>query len=113
MYAPFAPFSTTTHCKAISLETFGHAGQWSPLAEPQRGLAQGPTNPVEMVCAACVATGSRSAYRRLFETVWGADSFSSGGRPTSNKCARLLTTSHERPISRSSQPRIRPAWIGV
>ena len=82
MYAPFAP---VLHYNALQGDFVG-GNFWDMrasgyrLQNPSAEQAQGPpTNPVEMGLpdSACVAYRLSSApYRRLFETVWGADSFS-------------------------------------
>ena len=81
MYAPFSP---VLHYNAIQGDFVG-GNFWDMrasgdrLQNPSAEQALGPpTNPVEMGFpdSACVAYRlSRSPYRKLFETVWGADSF--------------------------------------
>jgi cytochrome c peroxidase len=81
MYAPFAP---VLHYNVLQGDFVG-GNFWDMratgyrLQNPSAEQAQGPpTNPVEMGLAdsACVARRlSQAPYRRLFETVWGADSF--------------------------------------
>ena len=81
MYAPFAP---VLHYNALQGDFVG-GNFWDMrasgyrLQNPSAEQAQGPpTNPVEMGLpdSACVAFRlSQAAYRKLFETVWGADSF--------------------------------------
>ena len=81
MYAPFAP---VLHYNALQGDFVG-GNFWDMrasghrLQNPSAEQAQGPpTNPVEMGLsdAACVAYRlTRAPYRRLFETVWGAESF--------------------------------------
>jgi cytochrome c peroxidase len=81
MYAPFAP---VLHYNALQGDFVG-GNFWDMrasgyrLQNPSAEQAQGPpTNPVEMGFpdSACVAYRLSSApYRKLFETVWGADSF--------------------------------------
>jgi cytochrome c peroxidase len=82
MYAPFAP---VLHYNALQGDFVG-GNFWDMrasgfrLQNPSAEQAQGPpTNPVEMGLpdSACVAYRlSNAPYRKLFETVWGADSFS-------------------------------------
>jgi cytochrome c peroxidase len=81
MYAPFAP---VLHYNALQGDFVG-GNFWDMrasgyrLQNPSAEQAQGPpTNPVEMGLAdsACVAYRlSQAPYRKLFETVWGTDSF--------------------------------------
>jgi cytochrome c peroxidase len=81
MYAPFAP---VLHYNELQGDFVG-GNFWDMrasgyrLQSPSAEQAQGPpTNPVEMGLpdSACVAYRlSRAPYRKLFETVWGADSF--------------------------------------
>jgi cytochrome c peroxidase len=81
MYAPFAP---VLHYNALQGDFVG-GNFWDMrasgyrLQNPSAEQAQGPpTNPVEMGLpdSACVAYRlSQAPYRRLFETVWGSDSF--------------------------------------
>jgi cytochrome c peroxidase len=81
MYAPFAP---VLHYNALQGDFVG-GNFWDMrasgyrLQNPSAEQAQGPpTNPVEMGLpdSACVAYRlSQALYRKLFETVWGADSF--------------------------------------
>jgi cytochrome c peroxidase len=81
MYAPFAP---VLHYDALQGDFVG-GNFWDMrasgfrLQNPSAEQAQGPpTNPVEMGLpdSACVAYRiSKAPYRKLFETVWGADSF--------------------------------------
>src|SRR6202790_5003061 len=81
MYAPFAP---VLHYNATQGDFVG-GNFWDMRASgyrvqnPSAEQAQGPpTNPVEMGLpdSACVAYRlSQTPYRKLFETVWGADSF--------------------------------------
>src|ERR1700684_2611472 len=81
MYAPFAP---VLHYNELQGDFVG-GNFWDMrasgyrLQNPSAEQAQGPpTNPVEMGLpdSACVAYRISSApYRKLFETVWGADSF--------------------------------------
>src|ERR1700675_3020189 len=81
MYAPFAP---VLHYNALQGDFVG-GNFWDMrasgyrLQNPSAEQAQGPpTNPGEMGLAdsACVAYRlSEAPYRKLFETVWGADSF--------------------------------------
>src|SRR5258707_7095071 len=81
MYAPFAP---VLHYNALQGDFVG-GNFWDMqasgyrLQNPSAEQAQGPpTNPVEMGLpdSACVAYRlSNAPYRKLFETVWGADSF--------------------------------------
>ena len=81
MYAPFAP---VLHYNALQGDFVG-GNFWDMrasgyrLQNPSAEQAQGPpTNPVEMGLpdSACVAYRlSKAPYRKLFETVWGADSF--------------------------------------
>jgi cytochrome c peroxidase len=81
MYAPFAP---VLHYNALEGDFVG-GNFWDMrasgyrLQNPSAEQAQGPpTNPVEMGLpdSACVAYRlSTAPYRKLFETVWGADSF--------------------------------------
>jgi len=82
MYAPFSP---TLHYNALQGDFVG-GNFWDMrasgyrLQSPSAEQAQGPpTNPVEMGLpdSACLAYRlSQASYRKLFETVWGADSFS-------------------------------------
>jgi cytochrome c peroxidase len=81
MYAPFAP---VLHYNALQGDFVG-GNFWDMrasgyrLQNPSAEQAQGPpTNPVEMGLpdTACVAFRlSKTPYRKLFEIVWGADSF--------------------------------------
>ena len=81
MYAPFSP---VLHYNALQGDFVG-GNFWDMrasgyrLQNPSAEQAQGPpTNPVEMGLpdSACVAYRlSNAPYRKLFETVWGADSF--------------------------------------
>jgi cytochrome c peroxidase len=81
MYAPFSP---VLHYNALQGDLVG-GNFWDMrasgyrLQSPSAEQAQGPpTNPVEMGLpdSACLAYRlSLSPYRRLFETVWGIDSF--------------------------------------
>ena len=81
MYAPFSP---VLHYNALQGDFVG-GNFWDMrasgyrLQNPSAEQAQGPpTNPVEMGLSdsACVAYRlSQAPYRKLFETVWGADSF--------------------------------------
>ena len=81
MYAPFAP---VLHYNPLQGDFVG-GNFWDMrasgfhLQNPSAEQAQGPpTNPVEMGLpdSACVAYRlSKAPYRKLFETVWGADSF--------------------------------------
>jgi cytochrome c peroxidase len=81
MYAPFAP---VLHYNE-QLGDFVGGNFWDMratgyrLQNPSAEQAQGPpTNPVEMALpdSACVAYRlSKAPYRKLFEQVWGADSF--------------------------------------
>jgi len=81
MYAPFAP---VLHYNELQGDFVG-GNFWDMrasgyrLQNPSAEQAQGPpTNPVEMGLpdSACVAYRlSQAAYRKLFEAVWGADSF--------------------------------------
>jgi len=81
MYAPFAP---VLHYDKLQGDFVG-GNFWDMrasgyrLQSPSAEQAQGPpTNPVEMGLpdSACVAYRlSQAKYRKLFETVWGADSF--------------------------------------
>src|SRR5277367_4540379 len=81
MYATFAP---VLHYNALQGDFVG-GNFWDMrasgyrLQSPSAEQAQGPpTNPVEMGLpdSACVAYRlSRAPYRKLFETVWGEDSF--------------------------------------
>jgi len=81
MYAPFAP---VLHYNALQGDFVG-GNFWDMrasgyrLQNPSAEQAQGPpTNPVEMGLpdSACVAYRlSKTPYRKLFETVWGVDSF--------------------------------------
>src|SRR6266852_2124841 len=81
MYAPFAP---VLHYNALQGDFVG-GNFWDMrasgyrLQNPSAEQAQGPpTNPVEMGLpdSACVAYRlSQAPYRKLFETVWGTDSF--------------------------------------
>jgi cytochrome c peroxidase len=81
MYAPFSP---VLHYNALQGDFVG-GNFWDMratgyrLQNPSAEQAQGPpTNPVEMGLpdSACLAFRLSSApYRKLFETVWGADSF--------------------------------------
>jgi cytochrome c peroxidase len=81
MYAPFAP---VLHYDKLQGDFVG-GNFWDMrasgyrLQSPSAEQAQGPpTNPVEMGLpdSACVAYRlSKAKYRKLFETVWGADSF--------------------------------------
>ncbi len=81
MYAPFAP---VLHYNALQGDFVG-GNFWDMrasgyrLQSPSAEQAQGPpTNPVEMGLpdSACVAYRlSKALYRKLFETVWGTDSF--------------------------------------
>jgi cytochrome c peroxidase len=81
MYAPFAP---VLHYNELQGDFVG-GNFWDMrasgyrLQSPSAEQAQGPpTNPVEMGLpdSACIAYRlSRAPYRKLFETVWGADSF--------------------------------------
>jgi cytochrome c peroxidase len=81
MYATFAP---VLHYNALQGDFVG-GNFWDMrasgyrLQSPSAEQAQGPpTNPVEMGLpdSACVAYRlSKAPYRKLFETVWGADSF--------------------------------------
>ena len=82
MYAPFSP---VLHYNALQGDFVG-GNFWDMrasgyrLQNPSAEQAQGPpTNPVEMGLpdSACVAYRlSKAPYRKLFETVWGTDSFS-------------------------------------
>jgi cytochrome c peroxidase len=82
MYAPFSP---TLHYNTLQGDFVG-GNFWDMrasgyrLQSPSAEQAQGPpTNPVEMGLpdSACLAYRlSQASYRKLFETVWGADSFS-------------------------------------
>jgi cytochrome c peroxidase len=82
MYAPFAP---VLHYNTLQGDFVG-GNFWDMrasgyrLQNPSAEQAQGPpTNPVEMGLpdSACVAYRlSQAPYRKLFETVWGKDSFS-------------------------------------
>jgi len=82
MYAPFSP---VLHYNALQGDFVG-GNFWDMrasgyrLQNPSAEQAQGPpTNPVEMALpdSACVAYRlSKAPYRKLFETVWGGDSFS-------------------------------------
>jgi len=82
MYATFAP---VLHYNALQGDFIG-GNFWDMrasgyrLQNPSAEQAQGPpTNPVEMGLpdSACLAYRlSKAPYRKLFETVWGADSFS-------------------------------------
>ena len=81
MYAPFAP---VLHYNALQGDFVG-GNFWDMrasgyrLQNPSAEQAQGPpTNPVEMGLpdSACVAYRiSQAPYRKLFEAVWGEDSF--------------------------------------
>ncbi len=81
MYAPFSP---VLHYNKLQGDFVG-GNFWDMrasgyrLQSPSAEQAQGPpTNPVEMGLpdSACVAYRlSQAPYRKLFETVWGADSF--------------------------------------
>ena len=81
MYAPFAP---VLHYNALQGDFVG-GNFWDMrasgyrLQNPSAEQAQGPpTNPVEMGLpdSACVAYRlSQAPYRKLFETVWGTNSF--------------------------------------
>ena len=81
MYAPFAP---VLHYNTLRGDFVG-GNFWDMrasgyrLQNPSAEQAQGPpTNPVEMGLpdSACVAFRlSRAPYRKLFEAVWGKDSF--------------------------------------
>jgi cytochrome c peroxidase len=81
MYATFAP---VLHYNALQGDFVG-GNFWDMrasgyrLRNPSAEQAQGPpTNPVEMGLpdSACIAYRlSKAPYRKLFETVWGADSF--------------------------------------
>ncbi len=81
MYAPFAP---VFHYNTLQGDFVG-GNFWDMrasgyrLQNPSAEQAQGPpTNPVEMGLpdSACVAYRlSQAPYRKLFETVWGSDSF--------------------------------------
>ena len=81
MYAPYAP---VLHYDKLQGDFVG-GNFWDMrasgyrLQSPSAEQAQGPpTNPVEMGLpdSACVAYRlSQARYRKLFETVWGADSF--------------------------------------
>jgi cytochrome c peroxidase len=81
MYAPFSP---VLHYNALQGDFVG-GNFWDMrasgyrLQNPSAEQAQGPpTNPVEMGLpdSACVAYRlSQAPYRKLFETVWGTDSF--------------------------------------
>jgi cytochrome c peroxidase len=81
MYAPFAP---VLHYNALQGDFVG-GNFWDMrasgyrLQSPSAEQAQGPpTNPVEMGLpdSACIAYRlSRAPYRKLFEAVWGDDSF--------------------------------------
>src|SRR6202166_3134630 len=81
MYATFAP---VLHYNALQGDFVG-GNFWDMrasgyrLQNPSAEQAQGPpTNPVEMGLpdSACIAYRiSKASYRRLFEAVWGADSF--------------------------------------
>ena len=81
MYAPFSP---VLHCNELQGDFVG-GNFWDMratgyrLQSPSAEQAQGPpTNPVEMGLpdSACIAYRlSHAPYRRLFEMVWGADSF--------------------------------------
>jgi cytochrome c peroxidase len=81
MYAPFAP---VLHYNDLQGDFVG-GNFWDMrasgyrLQNPSAEQAQGPpTNPVEMGLpdSACVAYRlSQAPYRKLFETVWGTDSF--------------------------------------
>lgn len=81
MYAPFAP---VLHYNSLQGDFVG-GNFWDMrasgyrLQNPSAEQAQGPpTNPVEMGLpdSACIAFRlSRAPYRKLFEAVWGKDSF--------------------------------------
>lgn len=81
MYATFAP---VLHYNALQGDFVG-GNFWDMrasgyrLQSPSAEQAQGPpTNPVEMGLpdSACIAYRlSKAAYRKLFEAIWGADSF--------------------------------------
>jgi cytochrome c peroxidase len=81
MYAPFAP---VLHYNKLQGDLVG-GNFWDMrasgyrLQNPSAEQAQGPpTNPVEMGLPdpACIAYRlSKAPYRKLFETVWGTDSF--------------------------------------
>lgn len=81
MYAPFSP---VLHYNALQGDLVG-GNFWDlrasgyRLQSPSAEQAQGPpTNPVEMGLpdSACLAYRlSQATYRKLFETVWGTDSF--------------------------------------
>ena len=94
MYAPFSP---VLHYNALQGDFVG-GNFWDMrasgyrLQNPSAEQAQGPpTNPVEMGLpdSACVAYRlSNAPYRKLFETVWGADSFTIPWPPNVEKvCA--------------------------
>jgi cytochrome c peroxidase len=94
MYAPFAP---VLHYNSLQGDFVG-GNFWDMrasgyrLQNPSAEQAQGPpTNPVEMGLpdSACVAFRlSRAPYRRLFEAVWGRDSFNIQWPPNVEKvCA--------------------------
>jgi cytochrome c peroxidase len=94
MYAPFAP---VLHYNALQGDFVG-GNFWDMrasgyrLQNPSAEQAQGPpTNPVEMGLpdSACVAYRlSQASYRKLFETVWGTDSFTIQWPPDAEKiCA--------------------------
>jgi len=94
MYAPFAP---VLHYNALQGDFVG-GNFWDMrasgyrLQNPSAEQAQGPpTNPVEMGLpdSACVAYRlSQAPYRKLFETVWGTDSFAIQWPPNVEKvCA--------------------------
>jgi cytochrome c peroxidase len=91
MYAPFAP---VLHYNALQGDFVG-GNFWDMrasgyrLQSPSAEQAQGPpTNPVEMGLpdSACLAYRlSQAPYRKLFETVWGADSFNIHWPPDAEK----------------------------
>src|SRR5271169_1180586 len=94
MYATFAP---VLHYNALQGDFVG-GNFWDMrasgyrLQNPSAEQAQGPpTNPVEMGLpdSACVAYRlSKASYRKLFETVWGSDSFAINWLPDVEKvCA--------------------------
>ncbi|QNI32907.1 cytochrome C [Alloacidobacterium dinghuense] len=94
MYAPFAP---VLHYNALQGDFVG-GNFWDMrasgyrLQNPSAEQAQGPpTNPVEMGLpdSACLAYRiSQAPYRKLFETVWGEDSFTIQWPPNVEKiCA--------------------------
>jgi cytochrome c peroxidase len=111
MYAPFSP---VLHYNALQGDLVG-GNFWDMrasgyrLQSPSAEQAQGPpTNPVEMGLpdSACIAYRLSSApYRKLFETVWGADSFTIQWPPD---VERTCSTPGPPPVSDQYPVHLRP-----